>query len=278
MRRGAIILVTLLAIVQVPALNAQSVDKAECYFSLYTQTDLNPQHFNAAAFTRFADKVREKKGSKSDEVFLSYVFRKTHQKLLRNYEPYASFNELSRGTYNCLTGTALYALLLTDLGYTYKIIETNYHIFLVVSTPGGKILFEATDPANGFVTNQDAILRRFEKYAKNELPPKSSDKNYYAYSFRLFKEVNLDEMLGLLFYNQSIELYNDHQLPGAVANLDKAIKLYDSPRVHEFSKIMLLALAQSSLEASVKESCVKKIQSIRKQRIHAIANAETVKP
>jgi hypothetical protein len=277
MRAVLVLILPILVIGQGATLMAQSAAKAEYYFNLYTQTDANPKDYDASAFVRFAGKLEEKKGTKNDVAFLNYVFKKTHQKLLKNYEQYASFNELSSGTYNCLTGTALYALLLTDLGYTYKIIETNYHIFLVVNTADGKILFEATDPGNGFVTRQDAIESRLEKYNKNEVQA-SADKNYYLYSFKLFNEVSLDEMLGLLFYNQAIESYNEHQLPSAVANLDKAMSLYNSPRVQEFSKIVLLALAQSSLEASVKENCVKKIQHIRKQKMHAIANAEIVKP
>jgi hypothetical protein len=268
-----------LAVLQVLTTTAQQSPKSYYYLSQYNQTSLiQSTRFSANHYNILLGKISKRTGHKSQLELLRYVFKKAHQTYLRNYSEYASFSELSKGKYNCLTGTALFALLLEDLKFDYRIIETNYHIFLVVKTDNGQVLFEATDPLNGFVSDRSAIENRLSRYRQNEFQQRADDKNYYLYSFRLFKQVNLDEMLGLFYYNAAVELYNQHQLPNAVQNLDKAMTLYNSPRVDEFSKLMLFALAQSQLDVSLKETCVKKLQYIRKQKIRTIATASAVKP
>jgi hypothetical protein len=275
MRKEVLIFILpILALVQGPTVLAQSSAKpASYYFNLYSGSSVRSS-LSVSNFLEFSHKLGKRKGQKDDRQFLKYVFSKTHQRYLRTYSNYATFNAIEeRGVYNCLTGTALYALLLKDLGYDFKIIETNYHIFLVVNTAEGKMLFEATDPAKGFIADQRAVEKRIARYKDDQFVKAEADKNYYLYSFKLFNEVSLDQMLGLLYYNEAIQAFNDHQLQDAVVDLDNAIALYNSPRITEFSKIILLCVMQSKLDHAVKENCVRKIQSIRKQQIPSIGSA-----
>jgi len=275
MRKGVLIFILpILALVQGATALAQSSAKpASYYFNLYSRSSIKSPLYGSD-FLKFSQKLAKRKGQKDDRQFLKYVFSKTHQRYLRTYSNYAAFNAINeRGVYNCLTGTALYALLLKDLGYDFKIIETNYHIFLVVNTDAGKILFEATDPVKGFIADQQAVEKRIARYKSDQFVKDEADKNYYLYSFKLFNEVSLDQMLGLLYYNEAIQAFNDHQLQDAVVDLDNATALYSSPRITEFSKIILLSVMQSKLDHAVKENCVRKIQSIRKQQIPSIGSA-----
>jgi hypothetical protein len=276
MRKGVLIFILpILVLVQVATALAQSSDKpAAYYFNLYSGSSVRSSS-SGSNFLKFSQKLAKRKGQKNDRQFLKYVFSKTHQRYLRTYSNYATFNAINeRGVYNCLTGTALYALLLKDLGYDFKIIETNYHIFLVVNTDAeGKILFEATDPVKGFIADERAVEKRIARYREDQFVTADAGKNYYLYSFKLFNEVNLDQMLGLLYYNEAIQAFNDHQLQAAVVDLDNATTLYNSPRISEFSKIILLCVMQSKLDHAVKENCVRKIQSIRKQQIPSIGSA-----
>jgi hypothetical protein len=98
--------------------------------------------------------------------------------------------------------------LLDHFNVPYKIIETNYHIFLVAQTDKGSVLFETTDPANGFVTNNEEIKDRIARYRQNSIRSAASSKAYYRYNFDLYKVVNLDEVVGLLYYNLSIVAFN----------------------------------------------------------------------
>ncbi len=226
-------------------------------------------------FSAFVERLEAKKETfRNEHDFLKHLFTKTHQKFLVQYNANASFQELLKsGNYSCLTGTALYALLLDHFKADYRVVETNYHIFILVNTEEGQVLLEATDPARGFVDNTEEVEERISRYRKNELPTASADKAYYRYSFDLFDEVNLDQMLGLLQYNLSIVDYNTQKLQEAIAHLDKAMELYPSPRMDEFAKILLLTIHESQLGVAEKESLIRKIQSMRKKKMASMASA-----
>ena len=219
----------------------------------------------SADLSSFLKKLEQKQSSfKHTNDFLEFIFNKTHQKFLKNFSEYASFPEmLDNGNYNCLTGTALYALLLDHFDVPYKIIETNYHIFLLAQTDKGSVLFETTDPANGFVTNSDAIKERIARYRQNSIQTAASSKTYYRYNFDLYKEVNLDEVTGLLYYNLSIVAFNAKDINLAIDHLGKALELYQSPRIEEFSKIILLTVLEGNLDPSEKERCLENIRALR---------------
>jgi hypothetical protein len=246
------------------------------YISLFTATDINNSSYSASDFLSFVEKFENRKHNyKSEKQFLADLFTRTHHRFLKNFKQYASFREtLTNGTYNCLTGTALYALLLDHFGYDYTIIETNYHVFLIVKTDDSDILFEATDPARGFVDEAKEIEKRIDVYKQNKIQPSANGKAY-QYSFALYNTVSLDELLGLFHYNQAIEAYNKNLLSFAITHLDRAARLYTSPRIEEFSKIVLFSVVESELESSVKANCVRKIEAIRKQKLQVIANDQS---
>jgi hypothetical protein len=245
--------------------------KLAYYVNLYSTVGTPSKE--SADLVAFVEKLEQKQSSfRHTNDFLEFIFNKTHQKFLKNFSEYASFPEmLDKGNYNCLTGTALYALLLDHFDVPYKIIETNYHIFLLAQTDKGPILFETTDPANGFVTNNEAIKERIARYRQNSIQTSGSSKTHYRYNFNLYKVVNLDEVLGLLYYNLSIVAFNAKDLNLAIDHLGKAIELYQSPRIEEFSKIILLTVLEGNLDPSEKERCLENIRSLRSKNLSLTA-------
>jgi hypothetical protein len=154
------------------------------------------------------------------------------------------------------------------------VIETNYHIFLIAHVGNTSILLETTDPINGFIDDEKEIEKKINTYKKNIIRETRADKSYYRYSFELYNKVDLDELLGLMHYNHAIQAYNNRQLPLVINHLDKAIERYASPRIEEFSKIVLLSVLESKMENAAKEECVRKLQSVRK-RMMPIASASS---
>ncbi len=244
----------------------------EYYLGLYSRAD-NSQ-VSTGELLDFVGKLEKKRSSFSrTEDFIEFIFRKTHQRYLKNYESYVSFGQmLNSNRYNCLTATALYALLLDHFDIDYKVIETNYHIFLLANNGGSEILIEATDPVNGYVANPVAIEDRIREYRKNTIQELKQSKTYYRYNFNLYHEVNLDEILGLLHYNNAVAAFNSQKLPESIRELNRSVELYYSPRVEEFSRIVLLSVVESDLDASAREKCLKGIQSLRKKQFVVTAS------
>jgi hypothetical protein len=242
------------------------------YVNLYSQAGVPTNSSDDLA--SFVYKLDQKQsGFKHSADFLKYIFNKTHQKFLKNFSEYSSFPEmLSTGNYNCLTGTALYALLLDRYDIDYQIIETNYHIFLVAQTAKGPILFETTDPVSGFVTNPEEIKKRIAGYRQNSIQASGSTKTYYLYNFDLYNSVNLDQVSGLLHYNLSIAAFNAKDLALSIDHLSKAMELYQSPRFEEFSKIILLTIMEGNLNPSEKEEYLESIRALRNRHLVVTAS------
>ncbi len=190
----------------------------------------------------FIDKMeRKRRGVTSDKAFLKKVFYAGHRKHLKEYKPFHNLYSLfSTGSYNCLSGTAFYALVLEKLGYSYQVYETDYHIFLIVQTgEGEEILIESTDPLNGFVTGRQEIAERIEKIrmdSEGDLQQKSND--YYNFKLDVFRKVSLKQLAGLQYFNQAAHLYNKQQFSRAENALSKGRMLYPAERFERFSALL----------------------------------------
>lgn len=273
---GAIIFFVILAMAGNVMAFDDPASKIRYYFAAYGRTSDNNHSVSYDAVEKSIARFKAKSASFKDEkAFLGHVFSRTHNKFLKQYKEYATFNELfSNGTYNCLTGTALYALVLEELGFRYTIIETNYHIFLLAETSEGKILFEATDPLKGFVADDREIVKRIEGYKQNTVVQARNDKTYYQFDVKLYNAIDLDELRGLLHYNLAVEALNNGALESSITHLGKAIEKYRSPRIEELSKILLLSVRESKLDAAEKESCIRRILIVGSRQMTAFSGRQ----
>ena len=152
----------------------------------------------------------------------------------RQYQPLSQL--LTNKVYNCLSGTALYALLLERLGIAYTIHETPYHVYLVVHyANGGKALLESTGRGEGFLTG-DHIRMRESAYERPDsgqwraaatlcTPDRPGD---CPDSYRV--ETNLQQLAAMQYHNYAVEDYNGHQLRSAWQNVRKAAILHPASR------------------------------------------------
>lgn len=236
---------------------------------------LSTDHYSAPSIKSFESFLRklDKKNAtgKSDHAFIRHVFEKTHQRFLKKYEAYATLDQtFDNGSYNCLSGTILFSLILHHYNINHQVIETNYHIFILAETTEGEVLLEATDPLNGFVTSANDIKARIAVYKQNQIQAQQQNKSYYKFRFELYNEVSLDELRGLTYYNNAVDSFNHKDLEVAVQNLVKANELYFSYRIEELSQILLLSLQQSDLNLKTKENCMNTILSLRQKSLPVI--------
>jgi hypothetical protein len=238
---------------------------------------LSAEHYRSQSvksFESFLHKLDKKNTSvKNQRAFIRHIFEKTHHRFLKSYKAYTSLDEtFDNGSYNCLTGTILFSLLLHHYDIDHQVIETNYHIFILAETADGQILLEATDPLNGFVTSAEEIEARIAIYKQNQIQEQQRNKTYYKFRFELYNEVSLDELRGLTYYNNAVNSFNQQNLETAVQNLVKANELYFSYRIEEFSQILLLSLQQSDLDLKTKENCMNRILLLRQKSLPALAS------
>ena len=228
-------------------------------------------HTSIEAFDHLIQRL-EKKNTSSERDFVRFIFAKTHSQILKHYRNEAEFHELFKnGAYNCLTGTILYSLIFNHFGIRHQVIETNYHIFMIVNTVQGDVLLEATDPIKGFVYDQKEIEDRIQLYKEDGYAFQRDGKAAYQFKFNLYNTVSQPELLGLLYFNLSVASYNKQNLHTAIDYLAKSSAFYNSIRIDEFSAILLHAVSQSNLDEQAKLQQVTQLRSIRNKLQQTVA-------
>jgi hypothetical protein len=224
-------------------------------------------------FESFVKQLEKKRAGLSEKEFLRLVFTKTHKTYLKKFVEFAPFNAIfESGSYQCLTATALYALILNHFNINHEVIETNYHIFLMAKTKQGNVLLESTDLFNGFVDDEGLINQKIELYKKNNLTASNASAVYYKFTFELFNQVDLNELLGLLHYNQAVAAFNQNNIKDAVTQLTLANEFYASTRIDEFAQLLLLSLQQSKLDTETKRTYLKEVFIIRQKMLPSVAS------
>ncbi len=188
---------------------------------------------------------------------LQRLFRGVHTNFLKKYEAYSNFDELfTEGKFDCLTATALFSHLLTEMNYDFDVIETNYHIFILVKTSQGEVMLETTDRLAGFVTDPEIIANRTEEYSKNVLASRKGEKILYKYSFSLYQKVPTDKLSGLLIYNQAVKEYNREDWLACARSLEDAYAHYPTTRCEELGDILIRTLMEREVAEQVKRECL----------------------
>lgn len=184
---------------------------------------------------------QQKKNSAHDLRSLHQLFRNTQKRILHNYEAYAGIDQLEEGKYDCLTATGLFTSLLQEAGFQFEIVETNYHIFLLVHTSEGDALLETTDRQKGLVVDPSEIRMRLGSYQQQKPQLQS-----YQFRNNICHRISADNLVGLLWFNQAVKAYNAKNLVECANKLTLAWESYpDNSRIAEMASILLYSVSFS---------------------------------
>ena len=174
--------------------------------------------------------TKKQKQYKNERDFVEHLYYFTHRKILKKYDQYASLSAtLATGVYDCLTATAVYSILLTELSIPHAVVETNYHIYILVYPDSeGEILLETTDPAYGFITEASKIEHLKSEY---KLANDEQEIGQVEISLNIERRLQDKELIGLLFYNQSVNELNQGNWQLAEELAKQAVKFYPNIRI-----------------------------------------------
>lgn len=249
LKKGSILFILFLPFQLIWAQEANVVFHSDFEKKSFQQETLNPfqlliasdSNVNIDKYTQFQTqlessiialrKIRSK--TKNDLIFLEKAFYRIHRKQLGWYENYVSLSQTFESKkYDCLTGTALFALILEDFEFQYQILEFDFHIFLIAQVDGENVLIEATDPLNGFVKDQKEIEKRVDKaFLSSEV---SGD---FLHTFTENK-INLLSLAGLQYFNLAVDLFNRGEYKKAHQFIQKANLLYSSERIQHTKELI----------------------------------------
>ncbi|MGJ3233608.1 hypothetical protein [Marivirga sp.] len=188
----------------------------------------------------------ERKSDADAEYFLEYLFYKTHQKLLKKYNKGTTFNNLlETGSYDCVSASITYSILLKYFDIDHSIIETDYHVFIIADINKKEYVLETTDPRNGWISN-DKEIKEFKSDFLLDNSVVSLNQNEAVGSLdygqpnsrTIYKEISLRELSALQYFNQGLIAIHNLDYKLATRRLQQALNLYDSERINSLFKIV----------------------------------------
>ncbi len=195
-----------------------------------------------------------KKDPEKQAYLIRKIFFKSQRLFLRAYENYVTLGELfgPKGKFDCVTGTALYALMLDALDIDYSIKETDFHVYLLVHLEDRDILLESTDPVDGFIIDGEEIMFRKKLYRLSPENGRIDESNIdgLKYLMCIDRKITLKQLAGLQYFNLAAKSFNNGDMENALHHLDYASMLYNSNRINDLKEIITL---QVSDEISMRE-------------------------
>lgn len=176
--------------------------------------------------------------AKTNPKKVKAVFKSTHDSYLKKYELINHFPEIFQtGNYNCVSASALYAMIFDELQIPYVIKETPTHVYLVAYPEAEKILVETTDPTAQYLMLSDKFKSEYiNQLRKNKLISEEEYKNFStAYLFDKYyfskDDISMAQLIGIQYMNDAIYLANQNKIEGALQQAEKAYLFYPSERI-----------------------------------------------
>lgn len=191
------------------------------------------------------------KKKKNFKKYMDFVFAQTHSKYFKKYEENVSFDKIFvSGTYNCLTASALYALLFERLGIKYFIKETPTHIYLVADPDNNAILIESTSPTDGYFMPNEKFKKSYVGDLINNKMITSDEvlnlgiDSIFVKHFYENDNINFQKLIGLHYNNLAIKLIDLEQQDKAMETIEKAYLIYPAKRINYLRKSLFVESLQ----------------------------------
>lgn len=218
----------------------KSIDLTELFLSPYKkETPVNADEI-AKRIGTCVEELRPVLAEKAESKKIKIVYKKVHETFFNVYKQENSFCDIfSKGEYNCVSATALYALIFSKLNIPYQIKETPTHVYLIAYPNTAKILIETTSPENGYYQYSDEFVRKYLKslvkskiITKVEFDTASASRLFNAHFFSS-ENITLQQLAGLQFANYSSYNIEAKNYKTAIEHIKKAQFLYPCDR-HKF--------------------------------------------
>jgi len=189
--------------------------------------------------------------SKKDNKKIKIVHKLTHNTFLKKYNLRSGFSEIfDNGSYNCVSASALFAIIFNELKIPYTIKESPTHVYLVAFPETHRILVETTDPVEGYIMFDENMINKYVDQLKDSkiVDKKESDTLTNSEIFDQYyfseKDINLRDLLSIHYTNDGIFKHDDGSYFEAYRQFEKAYLLSPSSK----ASLLLITTLASILE------------------------------
>ena len=206
------------------------------------------------AFGRELDS--KKFSAKNEEKKVKILFNLTHKWFFQKYREGSTFDRIfDVKEYNCVSATALYAIMLKEYNIPFVIKETPTHVYSLAYPKTKGIVLESTAPKDGYYYLDDNDVRKVvnslvesKYFTKDEVSAKGV-RNIYNEHFFSKDDINIRELAGLQYYNEAVAYLANKEYEQALNSGYKLELLYPSKRA-EYLKYVILTniLSESDMD------------------------------
>ena len=170
--------------------------------------------------------------NKSDVKKVKFVYDYVHKQFLKVYKLQNSFADIfSKGEYNCVSASALYAIIFTKLNIPFHAIEAPQHVYLITYPQTLKILIETTSPENGYFQFNNNYIEQYVKslysskhITKEEYESNTANQLFDKYYFDS-RGLSLLDIASLQYSNYAVYHFAEKQYSQAINEIKKAYYL-----------------------------------------------------
>lgn len=176
--------------------------------------------------------------TRKPEKKIKKIHKEVHKAFLKKYVLQNHFPAIfTKGEYNCVSATALYALVLEQLQIPFTLKETPSHVYLLAYPETERISLESTDPQIGYVVFNDKFkseyvsqLRRMKLISEQEFQTKSLNTLFEETYFEN-QDISFQELIALQYYNDGLYHLEKEEFQKGLWQFEKAYRLYPSSRI-----------------------------------------------
>jgi hypothetical protein len=230
----------------------KSKDNAGVFDLLFCSYDKSKSGNKSAAIQKINNCVDYLKGEISDKPDVKkvkIVYDYVHKHFLNIYKLKNSFIDIfENGEYNCLSASALYAVIFSKLSIPYQIRETPDHVYLVAYPNSSKVLVETTAPVKGYYQFKDSYVTTFvnnlyqSKIISKEEYENTPANDLFNKHYFTSEGVSLLELSGMQYSNFAIYHLEESDYKNANQEIIKAYYLFPGEKHKYLLKTSLAAM------------------------------------
>lgn len=179
---------------------------------------------------------RETEG-KAEPKKVKYIYHYVHEHFFRTYKLRNSFSDIfTKGEYNCVSASALYALIFNLMDIPFQIMEAPRHVFLVAYPESHRILIESTSPEDGYNAYSESYVEKYVRslysskvISQNEFESKTMRQLFEKYYYSS-NAISLKELAGIQYSNYGLYYGDDQEYGKAAKEFKKAYYLNSDER------------------------------------------------
>lgn len=202
-----------------------------------------------ACVSKLKDITNGKNEVKKVKITYDYV----HKEFLKVYKLKNSFADIfSKGEYNCVSASALYAVIFEKLGIPYKVIDAPRHVYLIAYPNTHKILIESTNPENGYFQFNETYINQYVKslfntkfISQDEYEKYSANDLFNKYYFNS-SDLTIKDLISLQYSNYAVYYNDDKNYKEAINEIKKAYYINNYQRNNYILKSTLAYYIQNN--------------------------------